>query len=168
MAPPRQSGAESRPERGAISAEEELPTLLESLRPAFRSTFRTLRVAPAESEDLLQTLALVYLLQAGTIRNRRAWLRGALLKLCLLHHRRRERLDRAHRLFAAGTSGLCEPSFQELEVRARLSRLPRRSRRALELHYLEGFSLAETADLLGYRGTSLKRTLNRALRQAGD
>ncbi len=140
--------------------------MLERLRPAFRATLRRLRVEESEGEDLIQLLALVYLLKAPGIRNQQAWLRGTLGKLCLLHHRRRARQERAFRLVAAGSRATTDPAWRELELGTCLGRLPLRSRRALELHYLEGFTLEETADLLGYRLSSMKRTLNRALRQA--
>lgn len=146
-----------------------LPGLLEELRPFLHNESRRYGISELEAQDLVQSLALLAIQNAERIREPASWLCGTFRNLCRMEVRRRLRwrsacsvLDDPDREGEADGGDRDAP----IEVQQRLARLSARSRRALELHYVEGLTLEETAARLGFALKSMKRTLHRALRSA--
>jgi RNA polymerase sigma factor (sigma-70 family) len=153
--------------RRADDGELEIEVLLERMGPRLRALSRRLGLTVEDHEDLLQDACVRLLLAGEAIRNREAWLavvfRNELFRLGRDRSRRRELLERE------AVSETLAPKDAEKQlalhltlVRA-LSSLSERARSAVILHHLLGLRLDETARRLGYRESSMKRVLNRAL-----
>jgi RNA polymerase sigma factor (sigma-70 family) len=138
------------------------------------ATARLITLDDAEAQDVVQATFEIALKRGHTLRDRgllRAWLLTIATRQALRHVKRR-RLFRSwvplvHDVAAVG------PERDELMVlRTALRGLPPRVRAAIALHYLEGYSVRETAEAMGVSEntikTQLKNGLARLRRELGD
>jgi len=95
-----------------------------------------------------------------------AWLRRVTVNLATSHLRRRMVEAKALALMAIGrTSTLPEHPDGEDALWTAVAELPRRQRQAVALHYLDGYTIAEIADVLELNESTVKTHLQRG-RQA--
>jgi RNA polymerase sigma factor (sigma-70 family) len=152
---------------------ESLTALLERLRPRLRKILKWHRIPPEEAEDLVHDTLVAALQEWPRIEFKEPWIASVLHRKCIGFHRRQR--ARHERVMAVDPESLDkieagEPppqaaSEQAMDVRALLSRLPRRSRRALWLRYGLGLSPEEVAQRLGWHsGESCRQSLHRGLR----
>ncbi len=134
---------------------------------ALLAAARLITLDEAEAQDVVQTTFELALRKAGALRDP-ALLRPWLLTIAAREAMRRARLLRrwvslvpqVHELPAQ------EPSDQLLALHAGLRALPRRCRAAIALHYLCGYSVRETAQVLGVSENTIKTQLKAGLAAA--
>src|SRR5258708_7527350 len=73
------------------AVEDELPALLEVVRPELRRVLGHFRIPPDDAEDLVQTALLLTVARWGEIQDPRAWIVGTLRMRCIIYWRDRER-----------------------------------------------------------------------------
>lgn len=89
------------------------------------------------------------------------WARTLLVRLYIDGRRRRARLVRLDTIRVAVPA----PDPRDLDVRRALARLPRDRRALVVLHYWLGFTLPQTASILGIREGTAKSRLHATLTQ---
>lgn len=129
------------------------------------------RLGHSASEDVVSDVFLVVWRRWDSLPadhdGRRAWAYEA-LKRTMLHHQRRERSRAAlsARVRAQLTSAEAERPessvLDEASVGALLDALPDRERAVVELVYLHGHTVKETAHALGLGASAVKMRLSRA------
>jgi RNA polymerase sigma factor (sigma-70 family) len=142
-------------------------TLLWRHGPMVLSTCRRLLGQLADAEDAFQAVFLVLCRKAGSITNRQSvgsWLYKVAYRICL-----RARAA-AGRHSAAGLEAVVEPeaagpAFQLPDLAGildeELNRLPEKYRSPLVLHYLQGKTVEQTAQGLGWRSGTVSGRLAR-------
>jgi RNA polymerase sigma-70 factor (ECF subfamily) len=142
--------------------------LFEQARPRLQALLKRYRIGPEDGEDLLQEALLALWRKRVQVKDHEAWLLSALRVECLRHRRRAGRqiysaLDKEQ---LAGLAALAEPdpAFRQ-DLRRLIRRLPARHRALVRLRYGLGLTPEETASRLGYRLSSLKKTMTRCLQE---
>jgi RNA polymerase sigma-70 factor (ECF subfamily) len=135
--------------------------------PALLATARFLVASEAEARDLTQATVEIALAKLASLRDPsklRAWLLTIEAREASRLRRQLRRvvsLDLAVRQVSAG--GM--PDERGLDVRAAVRRLPNRMRTAVVLHFMAGFSVAETASAMAVKENTVKTELQGALRR---
>jgi len=146
--------------------EERFAQLLDNVRPRLKRLPASYLVPPQDSEDLLQEAFLAFWRKRLQVDNPEAWLLSAVRMECLRYRRRKARQMHV---------GVEEPVLESLagqsetdsdlrrDLRAVIRVLPARHRALIQLRYGLGLTPEETAQRLGYRLSSLKKTTTRCL-----
>ncbi|MCM2314879.1 MAG: sigma-70 family RNA polymerase sigma factor [Thermoanaerobaculia bacterium] len=122
------------------------------------------RVPDDDALGLVHEVFLSFLRCRRDIENQRAWLIAAACNAARGYWRQhRDDDDPATALESIGRSGDAEVLVRVAEV---LRRLPERSRRVLELHYLEGHSTREIATILNTTQGFAEKLVHQSLVQA--
>ena len=114
---------------------------------------------PTDAEDILQDVFIKRLYQAPRFHSpehERNWLFQVALNLCRDEWRRSRRSE----LCLEAAQGVQLPEA-ELSLLEQVSSLPEKQRTALHLHYYEGYSLREIAQILGVSVPTVKMRLKR-------
>ena len=112
---------------------------------------------PQEAEDAVQDAFVRYLEKAPEeLDNPGAWLMRVLVNGC------KSRLRLAWRRVGPLPVTLPAPGPEEREVLAELFDLPPEDRAVIHLHYYEGYSTVEIAQMLGCRPGTVRSRLSRA------
>ena len=112
---------------------------------------------PQEAEDAVQDAFVRYLEKAPEeLDNPGAWLMRVLVNGC------KSRLRLAWRRVRPLPDTLPAPGPEEREVLAELFDLPPEDRAVIHLHYYEGYSTVEIAQMLGCRPGTVRSRLSRA------
>ena len=112
---------------------------------------------PQEAEDAVQDAFLRYLEKApDNLEHPGAWLMRVLVNGC------RSRLRLAWRRVGPLPDTLATPGPEEREELEELFSLPPEDRAVIHLHYYEGWSTDEIAQMLGQRPGSVRSRLSRA------
>ena len=112
---------------------------------------------PQEAEDAVQDAFVRYLEKAPEeLDNPGAWLMRVLVNGC------KSRLRLAWRRVGPLPDTLPAPGPEEREVLAELFDLPPEDRAVIHLHYYEGYSTVEIAQMLGCRPGTVRSRLSRA------
>jgi RNA polymerase sigma factor (sigma-70 family) len=119
------------------------------------------QVGPAAGADIVQEALLRAWRRRSTFDpdrgTPRAWLVGI-----LLDQARRHRVRRPRPMPHVAETDTAAPGADRLDVERAVSRLPRRQRQAVTLHYLADLSVAEVAAVLGIAESSVKTHLGAA------
>lgn len=150
-------------------SERVFENLVESFRPRARAIVGFHRIPPEDADDLVQQTYLTYLSRWREVRHPEAWLAGTLRRRCLMFWRSR----RQSWLSTVEDSVLdAQPAIEaspqtriglRLDLTRLVSRLPRRSRRLLQLRYGWGCDYRETAERLGYKYSGIYTISKRCL-----
>ena len=119
---------------------------------------RTMLPREADCEDAVQEALLRAWARLDTLREEayfETWLIRILINQCKTIYRRRPPAE------AELTEGIPTPETGETPLLDALEQLPRKSRIALELHYIEGYSVRESARMLGVPEGTVKWRLSR-------
>lgn len=119
----------------------------------------------AEAQDVVQITFEIALRRSHTLRDRKA-LRAWLLAIEAREAVRRVRLMRRFAPFGPHLSEVPDtgPGHEEtLALRESLRSLPRRVRAVIVLHYLAGYSVRETAQVLGVSENTIKTQIRTGL-----
>lgn len=119
---------------------------------------------PEDAEDAVSDAFMRYLTAAPHFKNEeaeRAWLIRVTVN-CSRDLYRRRRIRTHEPLETAETIGISDPAG---EVLLALRELPEKYRTVITLHYLEGFSVAEIADILKLSESAVKMRLSRGREQ---
>lgn len=112
---------------------------------------------PHEAEDAVQDAFLRFLERApGDLENPGAWLTRVLVNGC------KSRLRLAWRRVGPLPETLPAPAPEEREEVEELFSLPPEDRAVIHLHYYEGYSTGEIAQILGQRPGTVRSRLSRA------
>lgn len=133
--------------------------------PVLLAAARLITLNQAEADDVVQATFEIALRRGHTLRDPgslRAWLlaigsREAVRRVGLMHR---------FRPWSPVVHDVAIPQTNRDEVlvlRAALRALPRRVRAAIALHYLEGYSVRETAAALGVSENTIKTQLKKGL-----
>ena len=120
----------------------------------------------ADAEDVLQDVFVKRLYQAPKFKSpehERSWLYRVALNLCRDEWRRKRRSE----LPLAAAAGVFLPP-EELSLLDQVSNLPEKQRTVLHLHYYQGYSTGEAAELLGANPATFRSWLVRARRKLKD
>lgn len=151
--------------------EERFAKIVEDARPKLKTLLASHLVASEDCEDLLQEAFLALWSKRLQVENPEAWLLSAVRMECLRYRRRKAR--QMH-------FGVEEPTLESLagqleadfdlrqDLRASIRVLPARQRALIRLRYGAGLTPEETAERLGYRLSSLKKTTTRCLQALRD
>ncbi len=119
---------------------------------------RTLLPSEADCEDAVQEALLRAWDRLDTLREEayfETWLIRILINQCRTFHRRRP--PAASEL----TENIPQPEPEDAPLLSALTGLPRKPRVALELHYIEGYSVREVARMLNVPEGTVKWRLSR-------
>ena len=146
--------------------EKRFAQLLEKARPKLKTLLASHLIAPEDGEDLLQEAFLALWSKRLQVENPEAWLVSAVRTECLRYRRRKAR--QMHFSVEEPTleslAGQSEADFDlRQDLRASIRVLPARQRALIRLRYGAGLTPEETAERLGYRLSSLKKTTTRCL-----
>ncbi len=147
----------------------ELRELVYQARPMLRRVFQRFRVSPEDAEDLLQNVLIQFLRKRDEINQPDRWIVGAVRHECLGFLRKQR-----HQLHQAVDSALLElapdPSAASAEHQSTrlaleqiLKRVRPRCRQLLDARYLMGYTLAETAEKVGCRPSSVDQLVRRCV-----
>ena len=118
---------------------------------------------PDDAEDAVQDVFLKYMTAAPFLRDdehERAWLiRVTVNRCCDLLRRRKIRSHVSLDEIVEMAAESAEPEVSDLMHT--LSKIPEKNRGAIVLHHLEGFSVEETAKMLGISVSAVKMRLAR-------
>lgn len=146
--------------------EERFAKLVEDARPRLKTLLASHLVAPEDGEDLLQEAFLALWSKRLQVGNPEAWLVSAVRMECLRYRRRKARQMHfgVEEPVLESLAGRSEADFDlRQDLRASIRVLPARQRALLRLRYGVGLTPEETAERLGYRLSSLKKTTTRCL-----
>jgi RNA polymerase sigma-70 factor, ECF subfamily len=139
--------------------------MLAEHRPVLLAAARLITMDEAEAQDVVQITFEIALRRAHTLRepgSLKAW-------LLAIETREAVRRVRVMRRFLSFGSQVVEivvpdqPHDDLLALRDGMRALPRRVRAAIALHYLEGYSVRETAATLGVSENTIKTQLKKGL-----
>ena len=119
---------------------------------------RTMLPRECDCEDAVQEALLRAWDRLGTLRQEayfETWLTRILINQCKTFYRRRPPEP------AELTEDIPQPEPEDAPLLEALMGLPRKLRMALELHYIEGYSVRETARILGIPEGTVKWRLSR-------
>jgi RNA polymerase sigma-70 factor (ECF subfamily) len=142
-----------------------LAELLSEHRPVLLAMARLITLNAADADDVVQSTFEIALKRGDTLREPSA------LRAWLLTIGSREAVRRVGflRRFRPWSPLVHDVEFSHsnreevLVLRAALRDLPPRVRAAIALHYLEGYSVRETADVLGVSENTIKTQLRKGL-----
>ena len=123
---------------------------------------------PADAEDALQEVFCKRLYRAPGFpspEQERRWLFRVAVNQC------RDELRRRRRMAGPLPEDLPAPQVTDLGLWERVAALPEKQRTVVHLHYAEGYSVQEIAEVLGVTASAVKMRLARAraaLRQAWE
>ena len=146
-------------------AQVDIGEMLAEHRPVLLAAARLITLNEAEAQDVVQITFEIALRRAHTLRepgSLRAW-------LLAIETREAVRRVRVMRRFLSFGSQVVEivvpaqPHDDLLALRDGMRALPRRVRAAIALHYLEGYSVRETAATLGVSENTIKTQLKKGL-----
>jgi RNA polymerase sigma-70 factor (ECF subfamily) len=143
----------------------EIGDMLADHGPVLLAAARLITLNEAEAQDVVQVTFEIALRRGHTLREP-ASLRAWLLAIEAREAVRRVRSMRRFLSFGPHVQELpsAEPGHdQSLVLRDGLRALPRRVRAAIALHYLEGYSVRETAAVLGVSENTIKTQLKTGL-----
>ena len=143
----------------------EIGEMLAEHGPVLLAAARLITLNEAEAEDVVQVTFEIALRKGHTLRDPGS-LRGWLLAIEAREAVRRVRSMRRFLSFVPHVHDVTavEPGHdQSLSLRDGLGALPRRARAAIALHYLEGYSVRETAAVLGVSENTIKTQLKTGL-----
>jgi RNA polymerase sigma factor (sigma-70 family) len=127
-------------------------------------------ISHADAETLVQEVFLELLLHAGRVRDRRAWLIGAIYNASKSHLRRAQRVEPLpeHGLDPADPryARVEEQWPAELAAREAFARLTPRCQLALRLRFIEGHTVPSIASLLGTTARYAAKLVSRCLQLA--
>jgi RNA polymerase sigma factor (sigma-70 family) len=156
------------------AARDELPELLEELRPKVRRILRWFKIPPQDAEDLVQITLLLALAKWPEIETPAAWVLATLQYRCIIYWRERrlakERLVQLEpEMVEQLPQAACPPAQERREQRIDLGELARglseRYRRVLVLRYQLGMRDSEVAEVTGLSPSSVQHTSQRAVAQ---
>ena len=127
----------------------------------WRLALANLRSA-ADAEDVFQDVFMRYVQHADELtsdEHRKAWLIRVTINRC--RSLQRQWLRRKH-LPITGEPAVAFESPEESAVDEAMARLPQKYRTVIHLHYYEGYSTKECAELLGVKESALRMRLHRA------
>jgi RNA polymerase sigma-70 factor (ECF subfamily) len=139
--------------------------LLAQHGPVLLAAARLITLDDSEAQDVVQVTFEIALRRGHTLRDQGS-LRAWLLTIATREAVRRSRSLRRFLSFSPHLHdvALSEPSRdRSLALRDGLKTLPRRVRAAIALHYLEGYSVRETAAALGVSENTIKTQLKTGL-----
>ena len=145
----------------AVAATNSLPAiedLLADHNATLLAAARLICMNEAEAQDVVQVTFEIALRRGHTLRDPAA-LRAWLLAIETREAVRRVRAMRRFLPFGPHVRELAAPEpcpAQTLALREGLRRLPRRVRAAIALHYLGGYSVRETAAVVGVSENTIK------------
>ncbi|MDX1999740.1 MAG: RNA polymerase sigma factor [Thermoanaerobaculia bacterium] len=160
---------ESNPPASRFASDAEFAEFLEELRPRIQYLLHRYRIPALEAEDLVQQALLAMLYKEDRIRNREAWLLGAVKNKCRLYWRSESRrvCDAVDLALLEWLSGAEPPSQERVGLRRDLEgligQLPDRCRNLLRLRFGLGYESEEVAQALGYRPSSVRKVTNRCI-----
>jgi RNA polymerase sigma-70 factor (ECF subfamily) len=143
----------------------ELGDLLAEHCPVLLAAARLITLNEAEADDVVQVTFEIALRRGHTLRDPGA-LRAWLLAIGSREAVRRAGLMRRFRPWSPLVHDIANPQSDRdelLVLRSALRALPRRVRAAIALHYLQGYSVRETADVLGVSENTIKTQLKKGL-----
>lgn len=122
--------------------------------------------SPQDVQDVLQEVMLKVLQKAPDFRDReheKAWLLRVTMNLCkdMLRYRNRHKYLPIDEL-------VIEADAEDKELLQEIAALPPRWRVVLLLHYVEGYSLKEIADILAVSENAVKKRMQRAKKSLGE
>jgi RNA polymerase sigma factor (sigma-70 family) len=176
LAAPRPASAHDPDRSSAPSAptpELDLARLLHDSRAALKALFRASRLSPPDGEDILQEAQMILLRRfryTQDVTDPPSFLCGT-VKNGIQRHFERQRRERCVRVDAARLEGLggsaCPQRQSDSRHNARklLARLPRRSRRIVEMRYGPGLSSRDIARQAGGSETGVRKTASRGLQR---
>ena len=142
-----------------------LGDLLAEHAPTLLAAARLITLNDAEAQDVVQVTFEIALRRGHTLRDPRA-LRAWLLAIETREALRRVRSMRRFLPFTPRLHDVAAPEpgrGESLALRDGLRALPRRVRAAIALHYMEGYSVRETAAVLGVSENTIKTQLKTGL-----
>ena len=148
-----------------MDSELEIGDMLAEHGPVLLAAARLITLNDAEAEDVVQVTFEIALRRSHTLRDPSS-LRAWLLAIEAREAVRRVRTMRRFLSFGPHVPELAavDPSRdQSIALRDGLGALPRRVRAAIALHYLEGYSVRETAVALGVSENTIKTQLKTGL-----
>ena len=130
------------------------------------------RIPETDAQTLAHQIFLVFFLKPDDVRNQRSWFVGAMCNACRYYVRCRERdvplspdmLNEPDPEFAT----ILDSLPNRLAAREAFACLTSRCQLALQLHYLEGYSIPEIAVQLHITPTYARKLVTRCLRQARE
>jgi RNA polymerase sigma-70 factor (ECF subfamily) len=143
----------------------ELGELLVEHGPVLLAAARLITLNEAEADDVVQVTFEIALRRGHTLRDPAA-LRAWLLAIGSREAVRRAGLMRRFRPWSPLVHDIANPQPDRdelLVLRSALRALSRRVRAAIALHYLQGYSVRETADVLGVSENTIKTQLKKGL-----
>ena len=146
-------------------SELEIGDMLSEHGPVLLAAARLITLNEAEAQDVVQVTFEIALRRGHTLRDPES-LRAWLLVIEAREAVRRVRSMRRFLSFGPHVHDLAssEPGHdQSLALRDGLRALPRRVRAAIALHYLEGYSVRETAAAMGVSENTIKTQLKTGL-----
>jgi len=148
-----------------MDSELEIGDMLADHGPVLLAAARLITLNDAEAQDVVQVTFEIALRRSHTLRDPGS-LRPWLLAIEAREAVRRVRTMRRFLSFGPHIHDVAavEPGHdQSLALRDGLAALPRRVRAAIALHYLEGYSVRETAAALGVSENTIKTQLKTGL-----
>jgi len=151
--------------------DEEILQLMERMRARIGSLLHSFRIPPAEAEDLVQEGLLALVRSWDRVLDKERWLYSTLRYLCCGYLRRERYGSRASGVDPEVLAALApsDPGAQQrldlqLDLEQLAETLSQRQRQLLRLRYVAGMSHAEAGRCLGYRPTSVHRSVKRSIR----
>jgi RNA polymerase sigma factor (sigma-70 family) len=162
---------------GSVSLTDPLPPaddqtlaeLLEAVRTRLKRLLRSYDIPPEDAEDIVQEALLEALRKWDTIRQKDAWLLGAVRFKCSNYWKKKRggRVEAVDLADLEELSGPQAPDQEQKEISLDLRSLTRgvdgRHRAALWLRFGVGLSADEVARQLGYSSTSIRKLTGRCL-----
>jgi len=133
--------------------------------PVLLAAARLITLDEAEAQDVVQITFEIALRRSHTLRDP-ASLRAWLIAIETREAIRRARSLRRFLSFNPRLHDIASPELsreRSLLLREGLKKLPRRVRAAIALHYLDGYTVRETADVLGVSENTIKTQLKTGL-----
>ena len=123
----------------------------------------------ADAQDVAQDVFIKLLRSATRFHDDehlRAWLLRATHDSCVDLHRQawRRRVETREDMAAVTDQAMMDPAIEQImehPIWAAMKRLPDKLRCALHLHYVEGYGIAEVADIMGCTETATRTRLHR-------
>jgi RNA polymerase sigma factor (sigma-70 family) len=126
------------------------------------------RVPHEEAEALLHDVFASYLLHFANIQNGRAWLVGAMCNASRSYWRQRREHDEVDDTFSAPSDLASDTYFRRLMVRQAVSTLRDKCKETLRLHYWEGRSAIELAEVFGTTRRYAEKLIHKCLKYTRD
>ncbi len=125
-------------------------------------------VSETDAQTLAHQIFLTYFLKPDDVRDKRAWFVGAICNACRHYLRVRERVVALPPEMVNEPDPEFESFPNRLMAREAFGCLTSRCQLALQLHYLEGYSIPEIAAQLHITNAYAKKLVARCLQQARE